>query len=98
MFLFSLCIWTYSKSHFVIGAGIPATADEQAQENATICLTVPEKTVHLSALLNKRLFRNKGDKDGGVAGLRVLEKENLGKMESINPKRGSTVVGIILLP
>lgn len=54
-------------------------------------MTIPGRVLHLSALLNKKKFRKKGDKDGAVAGFRLLEKANLGKVEALNPKRGSLV-------
>lgn len=83
-------------NNITIGAGIPATDDEQAQGNATLSLVIPGKVLYLSALLNKRKFRKKGDKDGALAGLRVLEKANLGKVESTNPKRGTSAVSILI--
>ena len=73
------------------------TEEDQAQQNATICLTVPGKVIHLSALLNKRMFRKRGDKDGAVAGLQLLEKAGLGTLNSLNPKRGATVVSASIL-
>ena len=72
---------------------IPLTEEEQAQQNATTSLTVPGKVIHLSALLNKRKFRNK-EKEGAVAGLQLLEKTGLGKLESMNPKQGAALVSV----
>ena len=79
--------------------GLPLTEEEQAQQNTTTSLTVPGRVIHLSALLNKRKFRNK--KEAAVAGLQLLEKVGLGKLESMNPnpKRGAALVNVsIKLP
>ena len=76
------------------GQGLPLTEEEQAQQNATTSLTVPGKVIHLSAILNKSKFRNKGDKEGAVAGLQLLEKAGLGELESMNTKRGAALVSV----
>ena len=60
--------------------------------NASLSLAIPGKTLHLTALLTIRKFRNKGDKEGALAGFRLLEKVKLGKVEATNPKRGTSVV------
>ena len=70
------------------------TQEDQAHSNASICLMQPGKTLHLTALNTIRKFRKKGDKEGGLAGFRALEKAKLGKVEATNPKRGTTTVSI----
>lgn len=70
--------------------------EDQANANATLCLTIPGKVLHLTALLTIRKFRKKGDKEGALAGFRALEKANLGMVEAINPRRGTSVVSTML--
>ena len=52
------------------------------------------RTKHTCAtvLLGFRKFHKKGDKEGALVGFRSLEKAKLGKVEVINPKRGTAVV------
>lgn len=50
------------------------------------------KTLHLSALLAMRKFRDHGNKAGAVKALQLLEESGLGTLISIKPQRGATMV------
>lgn len=59
---------------------------------ASYCLLLPGKTLHLSALLAAKRFRDRGNKDGAVRAIRVLQTAELGKVEEIKPQRGTSTV------
>ena len=59
---------------------------------ASFCLTIPGKVLHISTLLAKKFFHNRGNKDGAVQAIKMLEKGGLG---TDKPVSGTTVVNII---
>ena len=71
---------------------ISTPQENQAHMNASLSLAVPGISLHLTALLTIRKFRNKRDKEGTIAGFRLLEKVKLKKVEATDPKRGTSVV------
>jgi hypothetical protein len=70
---------------------LPMSANE-AERNAAFSLLLPGKVLHLNALSQLRKFRDRGNKPGAVRGFEVLQKNELGKLVSIKPQRGATMV------
>ena len=50
---------------------------------AAYCLLLPGKTLHISALLTAKIFRDKGNKEEAVRAIRLLESAGLGEVEEI---------------
>ena len=50
---------------------------------AAYCLLLPGKTLHISALLTAKTFRDKGNKEGAVRAINLLESAGL---EEIKPQ------------
>ena len=69
----------------------PVSEDKQV---ASFCLTIPGKVLHISTLLAKKFFRNRGNKDGAVRAIKILEKGGLGTVYEDKPVSGTTVVNI----
>ena len=67
-------------------------AASEAQKNATLSLLLPGKVLYLNALLAQRKFRDRGNKAGDVRGFEALQEDKLGKLVSIKPQRGATMV------
>ena len=63
---------------------------------AAFCLLLPGKVLNLSALLQAKKFRGKGNKEGAVAALEELHKAGLGKLISADSRRGASSVSIPL--
>ena len=61
---------------------------------AAYCLLLPGKVLNLSALLQAKKFRGKGNKEGAVAALEELHKAGLGKLISADSRRGASSVSI----
>ena len=59
---------------------------------AAYCLLIPGRMLHISVLLTATKFRDKGNKDGAVRAIRLLESAGLGEVEEIKPQRGATMV------
>ena len=59
--------------------------------NAAMSLLLPGKMLHLNVLPAMRKFRNYG-KAGAVRGFEELQENGLGKLHSIKPQRGATMV------
>ena len=68
---------------------------QQDQSVAAYCLLLPGKTLHLSALLAAKRFRDKGNKEGAVRALKLLEEAGLGTLVESKPSRGASVVCLI---
>ena len=64
----------------------------EAERNAAFSLLLPGKVLHLNALSHLRKFRDRGNKPGAVRGFEVLQQNDLGKLISIKPQRGATMV------
>lgn len=64
---------------------------------AAYCLLLPGKVLNLSALLQAKKFRGKGNKEGAVAAMEELHKAGLGKLISADSRRGASSVSIILI-
>ena len=60
---------------------------------AAYCLLLPGKVLNLSALLQAKKFRGKGN-EGAVAALEELHKAGLGKLISADSRRGASSVSI----
>ena len=61
-------------------------------DNATMSLLLPGKVSHPNALLALRKFRDCGNKAGTVHGFETLQESNLGRLISLKPQRGATMV------
>ena len=70
---------------------LPMSANE-AERTAVFSLFFPRKVLHLNALLHLRKFRDCGNKPGAVRGFELVQKNELGKLVSIKPQRGATMV------
>ena len=46
-----------------------------------LCLTVPGAVLDLSALLKDKKFRNRGNREGALKAMKILQDEGLGKLE-----------------
>ena len=68
----------------------------ESHSNAAMSLILPGKVLHLNALLAMRKFRNCGNKAGAVRGFEELQESGLGKIHSIKPQRGASMVRNIL--
>ena len=75
---------------------LPMSANE-AERNAAFSLLLPGKVLYLNALSHLRKFRDRGNKAGAMRGFKVLQENELGKLESIKPQRGATWVRYIIL-
>jgi len=64
---------------------------------ATYCLLLPGKVLHLSALLAAKRFRDKGNKEGAVRAMKVLQEAGLGEVMECKPARGTAMVSACLL-
>lgn len=64
---------------------------------ASYCLLLPGKVLHLSALLAAKRFRDKGNKDGAVRAIKVLQKAGLGEVMECKPVRGTAIVSSYLV-
>ena len=64
----------------------------EAHRNATMSLLLPGKVLHLNALLALRKFRDRDNKAGAVRGFETLQESNLGRLISLKPQRGATMV------
>ena len=55
---------------------------------------LPGKILNLSALLQAKKFRGKGNKEGAVAAFQELEQTGLGKLISEDSRRGASSVSV----
>lgn len=58
-------------------------------KNAAYCLLLPGCKLHLTPLLAAKKFRGRGNKDGALRALQLLEKEGLGKTYVFGSAKGS---------
>ena len=70
-------------------ATVPISHDRQV---ATFCLLLPGKILYISALLASKRFRDKGNKDGAVRAIKMLEEAGLGRVLEDKPPRGASIV------
>ena len=63
---------------------------------ATFCLLLPGKILNISALLASKVFRDKGNKDGAVRAIKMLEEAGIGRVIEDKPPRGATVVSLCM--
>ena len=59
---------------------------------AAYCLLLPGMTLHISALLAAKRFRDKGNKEGAVRAIKTLQDAGLGQVVENKPLRGTTMV------
>ena len=64
----------------------------EAHQNATMSFLLPGKLLLLNALLALRKFRDSGNKVGAVRGFETLQESNLGRLITLKPQRGATMV------
>ncbi len=53
------------------------------------CLLLPGKVLHISALLAANRLYDKGNKDGAVKAIKMLELASLGTVKEFKPPRGT---------
>lgn len=56
------------------------------KSNEALCLTLPGNELDLSALLKDKKFRGRGNKEGALQAMRILEEDELGKLEEKQTK------------
>lgn len=78
-------------------AAIPNAMIGKDHTVAAYCLLLPGKTLHISSLLAAKRFRDRGNKDGAVRAIRLLEKEGLGAVIERKPARGTSLVYIMII-
>lgn len=69
--------------------------NDSAQQDQTVaqyCLLLPGKTLHIGALLAAKRFRDRGNKEGAVKAIKLLQEAGLGTVIEIKPTRGASVV------
>uniref|UniRef100_A0A1X7V404 Uncharacterized protein n=1 Tax=Amphimedon queenslandica TaxID=400682 RepID=A0A1X7V404_AMPQE len=66
--------------------------DNLGKQNASFCLTLSRRKLYVNALLEQRKFRDKGNKDGVVRGLKMLQEAGLGKLIKVKAQRGTNLV------
>uniref|UniRef100_A0A1X7U711 Uncharacterized protein n=1 Tax=Amphimedon queenslandica TaxID=400682 RepID=A0A1X7U711_AMPQE len=66
--------------------------DNPGKQNASFCLTLPGQKLYVNALLEQRKFRDKGNKDGAVRGLKMLQEAGLGKLIEVKAQRGTNLM------
>ena len=64
-----------------------------SKSNEAFCLTLPGNQLDLSALLKDKKFRHRGNKEGALQTMKILEEDKLGKLEEKQTK-GSVKVGL----
>ena len=65
------------------------------KSNEAFCLILPGNQLDLSALLKDKKFRHRGNKEGALQAMRILEEDGLGKLEEKQTK-GSVKVHVYL--
>ena len=73
------------------------STDEETILNAAYCLLFPGKCLDLSALLVAKKFRHRGNKEGAVSALKLLEKDGLGKLIPKTAHRGASTVSTAII-
>ena len=73
------------------------TTDKEAINNAAYCLTLPGRSLDLSALLVAKKFRYRGNKEGAISALKLLERDDLGKLIPKTAHRGASTVSIYVI-
>ena len=63
------------------------------KSNEALCFTLPGSELNLSALLKDKKFRGRGNKEGALQAMRILEEDERGKLEEKQTK-GSVKVHI----
>ena len=63
---------------------------------AAYCLLLPGRTLNSSALLAAKRFRDKGNKDGAVRGIKMLQAAGLGEVIEKKPLRGTSIVSVCM--
>lgn len=56
------------------------------------CLTLPGKQLDVSMLLKEKKFRGKGNEEGALTAMRVLEEDGQGRLEEKQTKGSVKVV------
>lgn len=82
-----------TASQHVVTAG----SVSQDRQMATFCLLLPGKMLYISALLASKRFRDKGNKEGVVKAIKMLEEAGIGRVIEDKPPRGATVVSFCAL-
>ena len=64
----------------------------QDKQVAAFCLLLPGKMLYISTLLQLKRFRYKGNKEGAVRAIKMLESAGMGRVFEDKPTRGATAV------
>ena len=71
----------------------PATKSSGRTTEA-LCLMLPGKVLHLSALLTAKKFRTHGNKEGAIQAMRSLEADGLGHLEEVGSSHFGNIVSL----
>lgn len=80
--------------HLYIAAAARVSTGPSSQDAtvASYCLLLPGKTLHISALLLAKHFRKRGNKDGAVRAIKLLQSAELGTVVESKQQRGAYAV------
>ena len=67
------------------------------KQKQMLLLLQPGKTLYLNTLLKQRKFHDRGNKDGAVRGLKLLQEAGLGNFIEIKPQRRANIVTSLFL-
>ena len=65
---------------------------QQGSPQCCLCSFLPGKTLHLSALIVARKFRDRGNKQGALEAMKLLADSGLGELTFLNSARGTDKV------
>ena len=88
--MYFYCV-TYAPESSQIPLGVEANKTD-GQRSATTCLLLPGKMLDLKVLIQKRTFRNSGNKSGAVQGFKLLQENGLGAIITSKINRGASMV------
>ena len=72
---------------------IPFNCYQQEYPTHPYCVQIPERRLHLSALLTAEKVRRHGNKGAALTAMQELEAAGLGKLESTESRKGTSGVG-----
>lgn len=91
------CMHNFVCLTYAANESINLPQSEMILSNAKFCLLLPGNTLDLSTLLNLKKFRLRGNKEGALAAMRLLEREGLGKLIPKSARRGTSTVSFSIL-
>ena len=84
--------WKHTILFVIASQHVASGSISQDREVAAFCLLLPGKMLYISALLATKRFRYKGNKEGAVRAIKMLEEAGIGRVIEDKPPRGATMV------